>query len=163
MLLIVILSWWVCFSPRRMALFHRHCFFCYFIDFLCFLISHEFDHSLGSLITLAVLFWAIIISLYIITVFLWSQWHRFTVTVVDFIFWSFSVTHPHGWVQPLVGLADYIDSTFLSDHIISIYHHIFLPEQWRCFTATVDDCYIYIFYYSYPWMTTTTCWYCWLN
>ena len=54
-----------------------------FIVFLCFLVTCECDHSLGFLIELEVIFWAIVLSLYIITVFPWVKWCRFTVTVAD--------------------------------------------------------------------------------
>ena len=40
--------------------------YCYFFLFFCFLLVDECDHSLWSLITSEVLFWAIILSLYII-------------------------------------------------------------------------------------------------
>ena len=33
---------------------------------------------------------------------------------------SFSVIPPHRWLQPLVGITDYIGSTFLTNHIITI-------------------------------------------
>ena len=65
MLLPVILSWWGCFSPSTMAFFHRqHCWLLFLNYFLGFLIVHECDHSLGSLLIYKLLCWAIILSPY---------------------------------------------------------------------------------------------------
>ena len=65
-------------------------------------------------------------------------------------------------VGPLVRIAPYIGSTFLSDHIIAIYIIIiFIPAQWRRFVVTIVDCYILKFFYdSSSWMTATTHWVC---
>ena len=52
--------------------------------FAWFLLTYECYHSFRLLITLKVTFWKIVLSPYIITVFLPSEWHHFTVTVVDF-------------------------------------------------------------------------------
>ena len=65
MLLIVILSPLVCFSHRTMVSFHCHRCWLLFSVFFGFLISHECDHSLGSLLTPKLLCWAIILSPYI--------------------------------------------------------------------------------------------------
>ena len=65
MLLLVILSRWVCFSPSTMVSFHHHCCWLLFYFFIFgFLISHECDHSFGSLLTSKLLSWAIILSPY---------------------------------------------------------------------------------------------------
>ena len=65
LLLLVILSQIVFFSPSMMALFHRHhCWLLFFGYFLGFLIAHECDHSFGLLLTSELLFWAIIFSPY---------------------------------------------------------------------------------------------------
>ena len=96
---------------------------CHFLSFFCFLISQECNHLLGLLITLKLLLWAIILSLFIIIVFVPSQRRHLTATVVDCYILSYLFFTPHGWVQPLFGIADYIGSTFLSDHIIAIYHN----------------------------------------
>ena len=59
-----------CFSAITMASFHCHrCWLLYFEVFLWLLPTDECDHLLGSLLTLEVIFWAIILSLYIIIVF----------------------------------------------------------------------------------------------
>ena len=88
--------------------------------FLWFLLTDECDHLLGSLLRCNYFSEAIILSPYIMIFFLPAQWRSFTVTVADFLFWSFSMIPPHGWLQPLVGVAGCIGSTFLSDHIIAI-------------------------------------------
>ena len=54
-----------CFSPNTMVLFHRHrCWLLYFCITIFYLLTDDCDHSLGSMITLEVLFWSIILSLY---------------------------------------------------------------------------------------------------
>ena len=109
-----------------MASFHRHCYWLlFFVFFLCLIISHKCDHSLGLLITSEVLCWDIILPQYIIIVFLQAQCRHFTVNVVDCCILKFSVTPPHRWLQPLIGIADYIVITLTSNHIINIYHHCF--------------------------------------
>ena len=65
MLLVVILSRWVCFSPSTMASFHRQC--CWFFVFVFgggLLIAHECDHSFESLITYELLCWKTILLPY---------------------------------------------------------------------------------------------------
>ena len=44
------------------------------------------------------------------------------------MFCCFYLFPPHGWMQPLVGITDYIRSTLLSDNIFAIYHHCFSPR-----------------------------------
>ena len=45
--------------------------------------------------------------------------------------WFYLVLFYHqGWVQPLVGITDYIRSTLLSDHIIDICHY-FIQDHYR--------------------------------
>ena len=46
------------------------------------------------------------------------------------------------WVQPLVGISNYIGSTLMSDHIIATYYLFFLWSKWHRFIVTVVDCYI---------------------
>ena len=94
-----------------------------FCSFFPPLPTDECYHSLVSVITLEVLCWDIILSLYIIIVFLLSQWRRFTVTVVDCYILLFLFFSSHGWGRPFFGIADYIESTFLRDNVITIYHH----------------------------------------
>ena len=157
-----------------MASFHLHCsWLLFFFVFPCSLVAHECNQSLGFLKTMELLFWAIILSLFIIIVSIPAQRCHFTVTVGGcyifsffswmsattrwgfwlhwkyfaeqsyyryisssfssehngtvspsplfiVIYWSFPVIPPHGWVQPLVEIADYIGITLLSDHIIAI-------------------------------------------
>ena len=96
MLLLVNLSWWVSFSPRIITLYHHHrCWLLYFVVFLCFLISHEYDYLMGFLITLEVLCWVIILLLLISIVSLPANLRRFTVTVVYFYILSYLfIFHP---------------------------------------------------------------------
>ena len=63
MLLLVILSRWVCFLPEKWCRFIINIVDCYSI-FFCFLVSHECDHSFGSLLTSKLLFRATILSPY---------------------------------------------------------------------------------------------------
>ena len=49
------------------------------------------------------------------------------------LFWSFSVMPLHGWVRPLVEIAAYTGSTFLSNNIIAIYCHTFYPSTTALF------------------------------
>ena len=73
------------FSPSIMASFHRHrCWLLCFVIFLCFLIVHECEHSLGLLIILKEIFWAIILSLFMMVVSFPAQCCRFTFTVVGY-------------------------------------------------------------------------------
>ena len=76
-----------CFYPSTKVSFHRHCW--QLLYFLVFFMD-ECNHSLGFLITLEVLCWAIILSLYIIIIFLRAQRHCFTVTVVHCYILKFS-------------------------------------------------------------------------
>ena len=70
------------------------------------------------------------------------------------IFWFFSVTLPHGWVRPLVGISAYIGSNFLSDRIIAIYHHCFPPSTMASFHY--HHCWLLYFYFfmipPYGWL-----------
>ena len=95
-----------CFSPRTMILFHRHhCWLLYLEVPLLFLLTYEWDHLLGSMHTLEVLFWVIVLSPYIIIVFIPEQWCCFTTTVVDiyilkFLYdYSSSMTATSSWVR----------------------------------------------------------------
>ena len=45
-------------------------------------------------------------------------------------FWRFYLFPPHGWVQLLIGIADCIRRTFLSDHIVNICHY-FVRDIYR--------------------------------
>ena len=59
---------------------------------------------------------------------------------------TFSHIHlflPHGWVRPLVGITDYVVSTFMSYHKIII---VFIQAQLRRFTVTVVGCSILNFF-----------------
>ena len=113
----------------------RHCWLLLFVFFLCFLIPHKCNHSLGSLITLEVLFWAIILFTFITIVSPPTQWRCFTVTDIDCYILSYLFPPTNGWVWPLVGIADYIGSTLLIDHIIPIYHHCFSPSTISSFKS----------------------------
>ena len=80
------------------------------------------------------------------------------------IFCRFHLFVPHGWVQLLVGIADYIGSTLLIDHIITIYHNCFSPSTMALFYC--HSCrllYFAVFIVSFPLMSATTCWYRWLH
>ena len=57
LLLLVIQSQWVCFSPSTiMASYHHHrCWLFFVVVFICFLLADEFNHSLGSLVILEIL------------------------------------------------------------------------------------------------------------
>ena len=59
-------------------------------------------------------------------VFLPAQWCCITVTIVGCYFCRFSLFPPFGWVQPLVGISEYVRSTFLIYHHISIYNYFVL-------------------------------------
>ena len=55
------------FHPNTMASFHhQRCWLLYFEVFLWLIPTNEWDHSLGLLLTFAIIFWEIILSLYII-------------------------------------------------------------------------------------------------
>ena len=58
--------------------------------------------------------------------FLPEQWRHFTVTVVDCYISHNYFPPPHKWVKLLIGMADYIKSTYLRDHIISILLYIII-------------------------------------
>ena len=126
-----------CFSPSTMKSFHhQRCWLLFFEVFLWLFPTDKWDHSLGLLLTLEVLFWAIIISLYIFIVF--SQ-HNGVVSLSPFlivIYWSFYLIPYHILVQPLIWITAYIGSTFLRNHNIAIYH-LFFPLQWRWFIVTI--------------------------
>ena len=73
------------FNPITMASFHcRHFWLLYFNVFLLSLLEDECGHSFGSLITLELIFWEILLSPYIMVVFLPAQWRIFSVTAVPF-------------------------------------------------------------------------------
>ena len=111
-----------CFSLRTMVSFHRH--HCWLLYFLIFIFSSH--RWVRPLVGIAAYTGSTFLSDRIIAIyhhcFILSQWSHFIITVVDcYIF--FSVIPAHGLVQPLVGVADYIGSTFLIDNIIAIYHY----------------------------------------
>ena len=105
-----------------MALYHRHCcWLLFFVIFICLLLSHECNHLLRLMILLGLLCWTIILSLYI-SFFLLSQCHLFIVTIVDcYIFYFLFASYA------LLGIADFIGSTLVSNNIIAIYHHCLSP------------------------------------
>ena len=145
-------AWWVCFSLNTMASFHCHrCLLLFFVVFLCFLIAHECEHLLGSLITWEVLCWAIILLLYIIIVFLRAQSHRFDITVVDcyiliFFLWLLPTDECDHLLVSLLTLGVIFWVIALSLYIIIV----FLPAQWHHFTTTIVDYYIFIFLWYPP-------------
>ena len=75
----------------------------------------------------------------------WLYWKKFSErSYYRYLWWLFLSQHnavvspslllvikflifflPHGWVRPLVEIADYIRTSFMSNHIIAIYHHCF--------------------------------------
>ena len=62
MLLLVIMSQWVCFSPSTMVSFHHHrCWLLFFGVFLVASFHHECNHSFGLLCLSDLLCWAIIL------------------------------------------------------------------------------------------------------
>ena len=79
-----------------------------------------------------------------------------------FLYFDFLMIPHHGWLQPLVGITDYIGNTLLSNRIIAIYHHFFIQKKWRLFTGTVVNCYIWkVFYDPSSCMNETDSWDCW--
>ena len=111
--------------------------------------------------------------------FLPAQWWRITVTVVGCYFCLFSLFPPHGLVRPLVGVTDFIGSTFLkrlSYQYISLFpiwpllarlcvvilSRNLIPAQWRRITvAMVYCCFLVVFFVSYSLMSATTRWRHW--
>ena len=72
-----------CVSPSTMSLFHRNHYWLLNVEvYLSFFLTDEQEHLFGLLNTLEVLFWAIILSSYIIHFFP-ARWPCFTVTIVD--------------------------------------------------------------------------------
>ena len=99
-----------------MAPYYRHHgLFLFFVVFLCFLLADECDHSLGSLITLDVLCWEIILLLYIII---------FYMTLIRLIArchaWMVHTANHHTQHQPST-----YSSTSINHHYFNLLsHHI---------------------------------------
>ena len=109
-------------------LFHcHHCLLLYFKFSMSFLFTDEYDRLFGSLITSELLLWAVVLSPYIIIVFIPEQWRGFTVTVVDSYILNCYMIPLICWMQPLIRMDDSIGSTFLGDQIIDICHDFFSP------------------------------------
>ena len=108
--------------------------------------------------------------------FLPAQWWRITVTVVGCYFCLFSLFTPHGLVRPLVGVTDFIGSTFLkrlSYQYISLFpiwpllarlcvvilSRNLIPAQWRRITVSmVYCCFLSSLFVSSSQMSATTRW-----
>ena len=109
-----------------MAPFNRHrCWLLFFVLFY-FLLSHKRYHSLGLRITLEILCWVIIILIFIIIFFFHHNGVISMSPLFIAIFSHISFLPPHWWVRLLVGIVDYIGSTFLSDDIIAILLYIII-------------------------------------
>ena len=129
------ISWF--FSPSTMVLFYRHhCWLLYFEVSLSFLLTDDCDRSFRSLLTSELIFWAILLSPYIIIVFLPEKWRGFTITVVDCYILKFSMIPSLCWLQPLVPMADSIGNYFSdrSNHcyiswlFLSKHNYVVLPS-----------------------------------
>ena len=72
-----LVNWCLCFHH------HNHCWLLYFEVFLWFLLTDECDHLFRWLLTLGVLCLVIVLSPYIIIVFLPAQWRLFMFTIID--------------------------------------------------------------------------------
>ena len=53
--------------------------------------------------------------------------------LLNVIFSHINPPPTHIWLQPLVGITDYIGSTFLIDQIIGMHHHCFSPSTVESF------------------------------
>ena len=130
----------------------------FFVVFLDFLIDHECHHSFVLLLKSELLCWAIVLSPYIIIVFLPEQWHSFAITVVGCYILNFSMITTLPWLQALVGMDYYTGNYFLIDKIIAMHHDFFLWAKWRHFIVIIFDCYTLKFFYHWSsQMSATTC------
>ena len=128
LLLLVILSWRVCFYPITMVMFH----FCRcWLSFLSFFFVSSFPTSAATCFVCCLNYkYVSNRSYYRYKSSLFFSEHNGIVSpspLLIVIFWSFSVITHHGWVLPLIVFAAYIGSTLKIDHIIAINHHYFFP------------------------------------
>ena len=135
-----------------MASFHRHRYWLlFFAVFLCFLVAHKFGHLVGSLITLELIWWAIILSLFITISSLQAQGRHFSDTVVNcYILKIFYYSSPlmiattrwYCWLHwkyfadrlfyPYIAIYNY--HPYLLNFVVSHFFVSFIPVQWRRIT-----------------------------
>ena len=140
-LLLVIHSRWK--FPRKMASYHRHhCWLLLLFVFICFLLGIT-DYIISTLLIdhiIAIYHYFIQDSYHIDRVVSHSLEILFqrngAISPSPWfivIFCTVSLFPPRGWVQQLVGINDYIGSTFIRGHIIDIYQYfIQYPYQLNC-------------------------------
>ena len=122
------------------------------------LLTYEWNHLFGSLLTLELIFWVIVLLPYINIFFSHQNGVVSPLPLLIVIFWSFLWFLLMDDCNYSLGVADYTGNYFSERSNYRYVSWFFLLAKWCRFTVTVVDCYIlkFICHYSSR-MGATTC------
>ena len=152
------------FTSILLVILNSSYWLCFIIIFCVYYSKINFIYAIPFIFRFLVL---VVTSNHPVTVSLFFYQHNGIVSpspLLIVICCRFSLFLRCPWVRPLIVFADYIGSTFLSNHIIALYHHYFSQIIMALFHR--QHCWLLYFKGfsgSYPRISATTHCDCWLH